>query len=160
GCRAVVDEQRERSTSRDGLDAERAGAGKEIEHARALKRIAIGMRKDVEHGLAQTIRGRADRLRRRRSQVAAPQSSADHAHHLLFPRLEIALAVIAAPGAARRAVAVRLPRIARACLLAAGPLHQHAPSLAIGHQRALARRLERLFAARRFALVVIGMLLP
>src|ERR1700753_3474714 len=68
---------------------------------------------------------------------------------LLVARLQIALAVIAALGAARRPVAVSLELVLRAGLLAAGALHQHAAALAVGDQRALAGRLERLLAARR-----------
>src|SRR5512139_3728242 len=67
---------------------------------------------------------------------------------LLVPRLQIALAVIAALRAARRAVAIGFVLVARASLLAAGALHQHAAALAVGDQRALARRLERLLATR------------
>ncbi len=49
----------------DRLDAERAGAGEEIEHARILDRIVIGVHEDVEHGLAQAIRRGADVARGR-----------------------------------------------------------------------------------------------
>src|SRR5450756_262533 len=68
---------------------------------------------------------------------------------LLVARLEVALAVIAALRAARRAVAAGLGLVARARLLAAGALHQHAAALAVGDQAALAGGLERFFAARR-----------
>src|SRR5262245_16436826 len=67
---------------------------------------------------------------------------------LLVPRLQIALAVISALGAARWAVAVGFFLVAGAGFLAAGALHQHAAALAVGDQRALAGRLEWLFAAR------------
>src|ERR1700744_6372387 len=67
---------------------------------------------------------------------------------LLVARLEIAFAVIAARRTARRPVAIGLRLVARAGFLAAGALHQHAASLAVGDQRALAGRLERLLAAR------------
>src|SRR5918999_4401642 len=73
---------------------------------------------------------------------------------LLVPRLQIALAVIAASRAARRAVATGLVLVARAGFLAAGALHQHAAALAVGDQRALARRLERLLAARCVVLTI------
>src|SRR5207237_8384118 len=109
----------------------------------------------VEHGLAQAIRGRADVARSRRGQVAALQSSADHAHRLLIPRLQVALAVIAALGAARRAVAIGFVFVAGPRLLAAGALHQHTAALAVCDQRALARGLERLFFARRFPLLAL-----
>src|SRR5262249_6636011 len=144
--------------ARDRLDAERAGAGEEIEHACAFDRVVIGVHQDVEHGLAQAIRCRADFARGRRSQIAAPQSSADHPHSLFVPRPEIALAVIAAFGAARRAVTGVFFLVAGARLLAAGALHQHAAALAVGDQRALACRLEWLFAARRLTFL-IGLIL-
>src|SRR5437868_13160815 len=76
---------------------------------------------------------------------------------LLVLGLQIALAVIAAPGSARRSVAVGLVLVARAGLLAAGALHQHAAALAVGDQRAFSSRLERLLAARRFGLFVVGL---
>jgi len=75
---------------------------------------------------------------------------------LLVARLQVALAVIAALRAARRAVAVGFFLIARAGFVAAGALHQHAAALAVGDQPALAGRFERFFAAR--GLVVIRLL--
>src|SRR5947207_3846862 len=76
---------------------------------------------------------------------------------LLVLRLQIALAVIAALGAARRAIAVGLVLVAGAGLLAAGTLHQNAAALAVRDQRAFPGRLERLLAARRFGLFVAGL---
>src|SRR4051812_34090346 len=76
---------------------------------------------------------------------------------LLVPRRQIALAVIATLGAARRAVAVGLVLVAGAGLVAAGALHQHAAALAVGDQRALPSGLERLLAARRVGLFVVGL---
>src|SRR5258707_4458730 len=67
---------------------------------------------------------------------------------LLVPRLQIALAVIAALGAPRGAVAAGLGLVARAGVFAAGAVHQHAGALAVGVQAAFSRRLERFFAAR------------
>src|SRR5258707_9761680 len=64
---------------------------------------------------------------------------------LLVPRLQVALAVIAALGAARRAVAIGLFLVAGTRFVAAGALHQHAAALAVGDQATLAQRLERLF---------------
>src|SRR5690349_12129609 len=61
----------------------------------------------------------------------------------LVRRRQIALAVIAALGTARRAVAAGLLLVALACLLAAGALHQHAAALAIGDHGALGLRLAR-----------------
>src|SRR4051812_41639552 len=74
---------------------------------------------------------------------------------LLVPRRQIALAVIATLGAARRAVAVGLFLVAGAGLVAAGALHQHAATLAVRDQRAFPGRLERLLAARRFSRFVV-----
>src|SRR6478735_7151229 len=76
---------------------------------------------------------------------------------LLVPRLQVALAVIAALRTARRAVAAGFRFVARAGFLAAGTLHQHAAALAVGDQAALACKLERLFAARRFGRLVFGL---
>src|SRR6186713_3407433 len=76
---------------------------------------------------------------------------------LLVPRCQIALAMIAALGPARRTVAVGLFLIAGAGLVAAGALHQHAAALAVGDQRAFTRGLERLLAARRFSHFVVGL---
>src|SRR5258706_11782889 len=75
---------------------------------------------------------------------------------LLVPRLQIALAVIAALRASRRAVTAGFGLVARARLLAAGALHQHAATLAVGDQTAFSRRLERLFAARCATLFIFS----
>src|SRR5947208_1360432 len=80
GLGAIVDEQCECRPARYGFDAERAGTGEQVEHARAFDRIVVGMDQDVEYGLAQTVRRRADRLRGWRGQVAALQSSTDDTH--------------------------------------------------------------------------------
>ena len=56
---------------------ERAGAGEKIEHARAGDRIAVGVDQNIEQRLAQPVGGRPDRLRFRRGERAAAQSSAD-----------------------------------------------------------------------------------
>src|SRR5690349_9689279 len=76
---------------------------------------------------------------------------------LLVLRLQIALAVIAALGAARRAVAIGFVLIARPRLFAAGALHQHAAALAVGDQRAFSSGLERLLPARRVSPFVVGL---
>src|ERR1700736_867103 len=75
---------------------------------------------------------------------------------LLVPRLQIALAVIAALRTPRRAIAAGLGLVARAGLVAAGALHQHPAALAVGDQAALAGRLERLFAARCIGLFILS----
>ena len=81
--RAVVDEQAKRSAARDRLDAERAGAGEQVEHPRIADGIAIGMRENVEQRLAQAVGGRPDLARGRARDRAPAQSSADDAHRLL-----------------------------------------------------------------------------
>ena len=60
GFGAVIDEQRERCPARDRLDAERAGARKQVEHARARDRIVIGMDQNIEQRLTQAVRGGTD----------------------------------------------------------------------------------------------------
>ena len=77
---AVIDEQHKGGTSRVRLKAERTGAGKQVEHAGALDRIAIGMRQDVEQRLAEPVGGRPDRLRFGRQQRAPAEPAADDAH--------------------------------------------------------------------------------
>src|SRR6187401_989682 len=75
---------------------------------------------------------------------------------LLVARLQVALAVIAALRAARRAVAVGLFFVTRAGFVAAGALHEHAAALAVGDQAGFAGRLERLLAARRCRVIATG----
>ena len=83
---AVVDEQREGRAARERLEPERAGAGEQVEHARAGDRIAIGVDQDVEQRLAQPVGGRPDGLRFRRGERAPAQPSADDAHQRFLPR--------------------------------------------------------------------------
>ena len=80
GLRAIIDEQREFRAARDRFNAERAGAGKQIEHAGIRDRIVIGMDQDIEQRLAQPVRGGTDIARGWRCQIAALQSPADDAH--------------------------------------------------------------------------------
>src|SRR5262249_24386169 len=54
---AFVDKQRVSRAARYCFDAQRAGAREQVEDARAVDRIAVGMREDVEQGLAQAIGG-------------------------------------------------------------------------------------------------------
>ncbi len=63
--RALVDEEGVGRPPRQRLEAERSGAGEEIEDARPHRRIVVGMGQDVEDRLAQPVRGRADRVRLR-----------------------------------------------------------------------------------------------
>src|SRR6516162_132392 len=55
---AVVYEQGEGGTARDRLDTERAGAGKQIKHARVRHWVAVGVRQDVEQRFTQPVGGR------------------------------------------------------------------------------------------------------
>src|SRR5712671_646119 len=82
----IVDKQRKGRAARERFEAERAGAGKEIEHARAGDRVAIGMDKNVEQGLAQLVGSRADRVRARRGERAPAQAATDDAHQPLLRR--------------------------------------------------------------------------
>ena len=88
--RAVIDEQRESRAARQRLDAERAGAGKQIEHARAGDRIAVGVHQDVEQRLAQPVGGRAD----------APPTSARRAGARAIVPPTMRISVSAAPALA------------------------------------------------------------
>ena len=63
--RTIIDEQRKPRAARDRFDAERAGAGEQIDDARIDDRIAVAMREDVEQRLAQAILCRPDLLRLR-----------------------------------------------------------------------------------------------
>ena len=77
---ACLDEHRRRRAARDRLDAERAGAGEEVEHARALARQVVAVDEDVEERLAQPVARRTDVVRARCGERPAPKSSADDAH--------------------------------------------------------------------------------
>src|SRR6202011_2204421 len=61
-------------------EAERAGAGEEVEHARASDRVVVTVSQDVEERFAQAVAGRPDRLRLRRRQRAPAEPAADDAH--------------------------------------------------------------------------------
>src|SRR3954454_4430916 len=76
---------------------------------------------------------------------------------LLILGCQIALAVIAALGAARRAITTGLGFVARTGLLAAGALHQHAAALAVGDHATLGRNPGRLLDARRRCLAVAAL---
>src|SRR6266851_4592617 len=82
------------------------------------------------------------------TELAAGSDSKFMARTLLVPRLQIALAMIAAQRTPWRAVAAGFGLIARARFVAAGALHQHPAALAVGDQAVLAGRLERFFGAR------------
>src|SRR6202453_539323 len=75
---------------------------------------------------------------------------------LLVARLQVAFAVIAALRAPRRTEAAGLGLIARARLVAASALNQHAAALAVGNQAALAGWLERLFRWARIGVFIAG----
>ena len=94
---AVVDEQRKGRAARQRLEPERAGAGEQVEHARAGDRIAIGVGEDVEQALAQPVGRRADRLAARRGERAPAQLSADDAHQRWLAAQRPASALALAP---------------------------------------------------------------
>src|SRR5258708_38787580 len=76
---AIVDEQREFGAARHRLDAERAGAGEQVEHARIFDRIVIGVDEDIEDRLAQAIGGRGGLRPPWRPGSTAPQHSTRYA---------------------------------------------------------------------------------
>src|SRR6516225_2802366 len=122
---AVIDEQREGRAARERLEPERAGTGKEIEHARAADGIAIGVNENVEQRLAQPVGARPDRRRFRRGVRAAA------APPFVAPRALTDALGIAAAALAIRVVSVRLRRrraaVARQRALAdrTGKVHIH-----------------------------------
>src|SRR6185437_10031374 len=74
---------------------------------------------------------------RRECASKGPKELDAHREALLVPRLEVALAMIAALGATRRAIAGILLLVARPRLRAAGALYQHAAALAVIDERTL-----------------------
>src|SRR4029079_12035442 len=75
-----LDEERVGGAAREGLEAEGAGAGEKVEHARALDRVAVGVREDVEDRLAQAIGRRPRVAPRGRGERPAANLTADDAH--------------------------------------------------------------------------------
>src|SRR4029079_212989 len=75
-----LDEERVGSAAREGLEAEGAGAGEKVEHARALDRVAMSVREDVEDRLAQAVGGRTGLAPGGRGEQPAAQLTADDAH--------------------------------------------------------------------------------
>src|SRR5262249_31158586 len=73
----IVDQQRQGRGARGRVEAKRPGAGEKIEHACADDRVAIGVNENVEQGLAQLIRGRADCMRARRRERTPAESATD-----------------------------------------------------------------------------------
>ena len=72
--------------ARQGLEAERAGAGEEVEHAQAIEVRAEAAREDVEHRLAHAVGGGADRVVLGRDQRLAAELAGDDAHQALGGR--------------------------------------------------------------------------
>ena len=67
----LLDEQAEGGAARQRLEAERAGAGEQVEHLGALQReVGDAVREDVEHRLAHAVGG-GPRARRRPARPAA-----------------------------------------------------------------------------------------
>src|SRR3954451_10590439 len=75
---------------------------------------------------------------------------------LLVPGLQVALAVIAALRAARRAIAAGFFLVAGTRFFAAGALYQYAAALAVGDHFPLGRRPGRLRAVRSFRRRILG----
>jgi hypothetical protein len=89
GFDSFVDEQHIGRAARQSFDAERAGAGKQIKHARIGDRIAIAVGENIEQRFAQPVGGRAQSFRRlavalRSRDRARAQASADDTHHSLL----------------------------------------------------------------------------
>src|ERR1700730_12159221 len=77
---SVIYEQREGRAARYRLQAERTGAGEEIEDAHAGDRIVVAMRQDVEERFTQAVAGGPYVLRLGRRQRASAEPAADDAH--------------------------------------------------------------------------------
>ncbi len=59
---AVFDEEDVSAAARGGLQADRAGSGKDVHHPGAVDSLWICMRQDVEQALARAVRRRPDRI--------------------------------------------------------------------------------------------------
>jgi hypothetical protein len=70
-----VDEGRLGRAARERLEAERTGAGEQVEHVRAVERA-----EDREQRLAHPVGGRAGALAPRRNEAAATEGAARHPH--------------------------------------------------------------------------------
>nr|CAI0336319.1 hypothetical protein SHINE37_40173 [Rhizobiaceae bacterium] len=103
---ALFDEEHRARAARQRLQADGAGAGEEIEHARAVERFGIGVREDVEQAFARAVGRRADVVRLRRRQRPAAEFTADDAHGRLLP---LAARAAAACRTATTGLAARRP---------------------------------------------------
>ena len=81
----LLDEERKGRAARQRLEAERAGAGEEVEHAGALQHIAMAVGENVEDRLAQAVGGRPRVAAGGRGERAAAKLTADDAHGPLPP---------------------------------------------------------------------------
>ena len=79
---AGINEGDVRGAARKGFEAQGAGAGKQIEHADAIKDRAQAGGEDIEHALAHPIRRGADREIGRRGQLLAAKFTGNDAHGL------------------------------------------------------------------------------
>src|SRR5690606_18900716 len=84
-------------TARQRLKSERAGAGKQVEHALALEHRSQPRGEDVEDVLAHAIRRGADRVITGRTQLLAAEAAGDDAH-ALTPRAARTACRLAASG--------------------------------------------------------------
>src|SRR4249920_1051208 len=78
---ALVHKQSVSRATGYGFDAERAGAGKEVEHARASYRVGIGMGEDIEQRLTQPVGGGPHRVRFRARKRPRAELAANHSHY-------------------------------------------------------------------------------
>src|SRR5690606_5103454 len=84
-------------TARQRLKSERAGAGKQVEHALALEHRSQPRGENVEDVLAHPIRRGADRVITGRTQLLAAEAAGDDAH-ALTPRAARTACRLAASG--------------------------------------------------------------
>src|SRR5712671_1317952 len=76
----IIDKEGKGRATRHRLQAERSGAGEQVEHTGAGDRVVKAVRQDVEERLAQAVAGRPYVLRLRRRQRAPAEPPADDAH--------------------------------------------------------------------------------
>src|SRR5690606_14248212 len=72
-----LDEQAEAGAARKRLQAEGAGAGKQVEDPCLVEQPGKAVLQDVEQRLAHAVRGRAGGIARRRTQAAAAKLTGD-----------------------------------------------------------------------------------
>src|SRR6478735_9676289 len=76
-----IDKQRVGRAARYCLDAERAGAGEQVQYPGPGDRVAVRMRENVEQGFAQTVGGRSNRVGLRTGKRARTKLAANDPHY-------------------------------------------------------------------------------